>query len=46
MEYGAGDFSDNYKKVYHDYIVDRAFGFVIIDMYGSVIFSGVVNSVD
>jgi serpin B len=46
MEYGAGDFSDNYKKVYHDYIVDRAFGFVITDMYGSVIFSGVVNSVD
>ena len=46
MEYGAEDFSDNYKKVYHDYIVDRAFGFVITDIYGSVIFSGVVNSVE
>ena len=45
MDYGAGDFSDNYKKVYHDYIVDRAFGFVITDRYGEVLFSGVVNSV-
>ena len=46
MDYGAGDFSDNYKKVYHDYIVDRAFGFVVTDRYGAVLFSGVVNSVD
>ena len=36
---------EGYEKVYHDYIVDRAFGFVITDSYGSVIFSGVVNSV-
>ena len=34
-----------YEEVYHDYIVDRAFGFVITDSYGAVIFSGVVNSV-
>ena len=46
MEYGAADFPDNYKKVYHDYIVDRAFGFVITDSYGVVLFSGVVNSVN
>ena len=45
-EYGGEDSSGNYRKVYHDYIVDRAFGFVITDMYGSVIFSGVVNSVE
>ena len=37
---------DGYEEVYHDYIVDRAFGFVITDSYGSVIFSGVVNSVN
>ena len=34
-----------YKEVYHDYIVDRAFGFVIIDSYGAVLFSGVINSI-
>ena len=34
-----------YEEVYHDYIVDRAFGFVITDTYGAVLFSGVVNSV-
>ena len=27
-------------------IVDRAFGFVITDSYGAVLFSGVVNSVN
>ena len=37
---------DGYEEVYHDYIVDRAFGFVITDSYGAVLFSGVVNSVN
>ena len=36
----------NAMEVYHDYIVDRAFGFVITDSYGAVLFSGVVNSVN
>ena len=44
--YGSGGPDEKYKDVYHDYIVDRAFGFVITDIYGSVIFSGVVNSVE
>jgi serpin B len=46
--YGNGGPMDieDYKNVYHDYIVDRAFGFVITDRYGAVIFSGVVNSVN
>lgn len=35
-----------YEDVYHNYIVDRAFGFVITDRYGAVLFSGVVNSVN
>ena len=43
---GAGAPIEGYENVYHDYIVDRAFGFVITDSYGVVIFSGVVNSVD
>lgn len=37
---------DGYKEVYHDYIVDRAFGFIITDSYGTVLFSGVINSIN
>lgn len=33
-----------YQRVYHDFVVDRAFGFVLMDSYGSVLFSGIVNS--
>lgn len=41
---GAADPGD-YENVYHDYIVDRAFGFIITDRYGAVLFCGVVNNV-
>ena len=44
-EYGAGSL-EGYEELYHDYIVDRAFGFVITDIYGTVLFSGVVNNVN
>ena len=44
--YGSEHVFDKYEKVYHDYIVDRAFGFVLTDSYGAVLFSGVVNSVN
>lgn len=37
---------EGYEEVYHDYIVDRSFGFVITYTYGTVLFSGVVNSVN
>ena len=43
---GAAGPLDGYEEVYHDYIVDRAFGFVITDSYGAVLFAGVVNSVN
>lgn len=43
---GAAGPMEGYENVYHDYIVDRAFGFVITDNLGSVVFSGAVNSVD
>lgn len=35
-----------YEDVYQDYIVDRAFGFVISDHFGAVLFSGVVNGIE
>ena len=34
-----------YENVYHDFIVDRAFGFILTDSYGTVLFSGVINNV-
>ena len=37
---------DEYTDVYHDYVIDRAFGYVITDSYGTVLFSGVINSID
>ena len=43
---GAPGPLEGYEKVYHDYIVDRAFGFVITDSYGAVLFSGVINNVN
>ena len=35
-----------YEKVYHDFYVDRAFGFIICDPYGTVVFSGVINTLN
>lgn len=33
-----------YERVYEDFIIDRAFGFIITDPYDVTLFSGVVNS--
>ena len=46
MDMYGGEPDGKYKDVYHDYIVDKAFGFVITDNCGAVLFSGVVNSVE
>ena len=35
-----------YTKVYFDFIVNKAFGFIITDSYGTTLFSGVVNELD
>lgn len=43
---GAAGPLEGYKDVYHDYIVDRAFGFIITDSFETIIFSGVVNSLN
>ena len=40
---GAGAPLEGYEEVYHEFVVDRAFGFVMTDSNGTVIFSGVVN---
>ena len=42
---GAAGPLEGYEEVYHDYIVDRAFGFLITDSNGTVLFSGVVNNI-
>ena len=42
---GASAGPGEYKNAYHDYIVDRAFGYVITDNSGAVLFSGVVNGI-
>ena len=45
LDGAAGDPTEEYERVYHDFVVDRAFGFVITDSYGAVLFSGVVNEI-
>ena len=32
-------------KVYQDFIIDKAFGFIVTDRYNTTIFSGVINNV-
>ena len=34
-----------YTRVEFDFIVDRAFGFIITDRYNTTLFSGVVNEI-
>ena len=34
-----------YEAVYHNFIIDGAFGFVLCDQSGAVLFSGVVNTI-
>ncbi len=43
---GAGEAGpDEYTEVRQDFVVDRAFGFVLSDLYGTPLFAGVVNEV-
>ena len=43
---GAGDAGpDEYTEVHQDFVVDRAFGFVLSDLYDTPLFAGVVNEV-
>ncbi len=36
---------DEYENVYVDFVVNKAFGFILTDAYNTVIFSGVVESI-
>ena len=36
---------DEYEEVFEDFVVDRAFGYVLTDPYGTVLFTGVVNNI-
>lgn len=40
----AGTSAPPYEEVYCDFIVDRAFGYIITDNYGTTLFSGVINN--
>ena len=35
-----------YEEVFHDFVITGAFGFVITDSNGTVVFSGVINEID
>ena len=37
---------DEYTDIYHNYVVDRAFAYVITDYYGTVLFTGIINNID
>lgn len=36
---------DEYEEVYLDFVIDRSFGYVLTDRYGTVLFTGVVNNI-
>ncbi len=36
---------NGYTDVYRSFIVDRSFGFILTDRYGTVLFSGVINDI-
>lgn len=42
----AGEAADPFTYEYHDFVVDRSFGFILTDRYGTVLFSGAVNNIE
>ena len=36
---------EQYKKIYNDFVVDKAFGYIVTDSNNVMLFSGVVNSI-
>ncbi|MDE7162718.1 MAG: hypothetical protein K2O44_01390 [Clostridia bacterium] len=41
----AASAGEPHEIVYSDFVIDKAFGFIITDYYGSTLFSGVVNDI-
>lgn len=37
--------SEQYKKIYNDFVIDKAFGYIITDSSNVMLFSGVVNNI-
>ena len=35
-----------YKEIYNEFLIDRAFGFVLTDENGMILYSGVINELD
>lgn len=46
MDAESADPTPVYENVFHDFIVDGAFGFILCDQSGAVLFSGVINTVE
>ena len=36
---------DGYENVYLDFVIDRAFGYVVTNSYGTALFSGTVGNI-
>ena len=45
MDFAGSPGPDEYTDVYVDFVVDRAFGYVITDYSNTVVFAGVVNGI-
>lgn len=35
-----------YETVYHDFMINRSFGFFLVDEYGTLLYSGVINNLN
>lgn len=48
IDLGQADVKDddlpNYERVYHEYVIDRAFGFVLTDADGLILYTGQLNT--
>lgn len=36
---------DEYEHIYYDFVVDRDFGYIVADSYGTILFTGAVNNI-
>ena len=42
---GTGAELDEYEHIYYDFVVDRDFGYIVADSYGTILFTGAVNNI-
>lgn len=45
MEAATSCPSEQYKKIYNDFVIDKAFGYIVTDSSNVMLFSGVVNNI-